>query len=75
MASAEMSATNTDTPEILWADKNVLRRILDEQNKLEGFVPDPAATHEGVRAQMRALGIRAEDNIFSCGIIAARDEE
>ena len=40
-----------------------------------GIVLNPDATHEGVRAQMRALGIRAEDNIFSCGIIAAREPD
>lgn len=67
--------TENSPQENIWADKKMLIRLLDAQNAAEGFVPDPTATHEGVRAQMRALGIRAEDNIFSCGIIAARDEE
>jgi 3-mercaptopyruvate sulfurtransferase SseA len=59
----------------LFADKKELQRIVAEQNTKMGFVPDPTATPEKVRAMMRALGIRREDNIFSCGIIAARDEE
>lgn len=64
--------TNTAT---LFADKQELQRIIAEQNARLKFIPNPTVTHEEVRAQMRALGIHAEDNIFSCGIIAARDED
>lgn len=56
-------------------DKEPLRRIVAEQNQKTGFVPDPAATAEKAQAMSLALGIRPEDNIGSCGIIAARDEE
>ncbi len=59
----------------LFLDKKPIQRIVAEQNEKMGFVPDPTATPAKARAMMRRLGIRAEDNIFSCGIIAARDEE
>ena len=58
-----------------FADKAELRRIVEEQNKLMGFIPDPTATAAKSRAMSIALGIRPEDNIMSSGIIAARDEE
>lgn len=58
-----------------FADKKEIQRIVAETNAKTGFVKDPTATPEKVREMMRALGIHAEDNIFSCGIIAARDEE
>lgn len=64
-----------DNTTSLFADKGEIQRIAAEQNALMGIVLNTDATHEGVRAQMRALGICAEDNIFSCGIIAARDED
>jgi hypothetical protein len=56
-------------------DKTEIRRIVAEQNQRLGFVPDPTATPEKAQEMMLALGIRPEDNIFSRGIIAARDEE
>lgn len=67
-------ATKPD-PRAFFLDKKEIQRIVAEQNEKMGFVPDPIATPQKVREMMRALGIRAEDNIFSCGIIAARDEE
>jgi hypothetical protein len=57
-----------------FVDKAAIQKIVAEQNERIGFVPDPEATPEGVRARMLALGIRAEDNMASCGIIAAREE-
>ena len=56
------------------ADKQALRKLVAEQNAILNIVVDPKATPEKVRAMMTGLGIRAEDNLFSCGIIAARDE-
>lgn len=56
-------------------DKKEVQRIVAEQNKLMGFVPDPTATPEKAQAMTRALGIRPEDNVLSRDIIAARDEE
>ena len=58
-----------------FADKKNLRQIVAAQNERTGFVPDPAATPEKAQALTRALGIRPEDNLLSCGILAARDEE
>lgn len=39
-----------------------------------GIPDDPAATPQKARAMMLALGIRPEDNEFSHGLIAAREE-
>lgn len=59
----------------LFIDKTLIRKIVTEQNERMGFVPDPTATPEKAQEMMLALGIRPEDNLFSRGIIAARDEE
>jgi hypothetical protein len=59
----------------LFLDKEPIRKIVAKQNERMGFVPDPTATPEKAREMMRALGIRPEDNLFSRGIIAAREEE
>jgi hypothetical protein len=58
-----------------FVDKKAIQKIVAEQNERMGFVKDPTATPEKAQEMMLALGIRPEDNIFSCGIIAARDEE
>jgi hypothetical protein len=55
-------------------DKKKIQKIVAEQNRVMGFVPDPAATPQKAREMMRALGIRPEDNLGSSDIIAARDE-
>ncbi len=57
-----------------FADKKAIQKLVAEQNAKMGFVKDPAATAEKAQEMMLALGIRPEDNIFSCGIIAAREE-
>jgi hypothetical protein len=56
-------------------DKKKIQKIVAEQNRRMGFVPDPTATPEKAQAMTRALGIRPEENLLSRGIIAARDEE
>jgi hypothetical protein len=57
-----------------FADKKAIQKIVEEQNARIGFVPDPTATPEKAQAMTRALGIRPEENLLSCGIIAAREE-
>jgi hypothetical protein len=59
----------------LFADKQAIQQIVEEQNLATGFVKDPTATPQKAREMMRALGRHPEDNEFSRGIIAARDEE
>ena len=72
MAIAEDELTS------LFVDKAEIRRIVAEQNAKSGFVPDPTATPQQARAMvekcLRAAGLRPEDNIFSRGIIEAREE-
>lgn len=70
-----MAETTERAIRSFFLDKKVIQKIVAEQNEEMGFVPDPTATPQKAREMMRALGIRAEDNIFSYGIIAARDEE
>jgi len=62
-------------PSGFFLDKKELQRIVAEQNENMGFVPDPMATAQKAQEMAIVLGIRPEDNHFSCGIIAARDEE
>ena len=59
----------------LLADKKALRKILEEQDALTGFVPDPNATAQKAREMMLADGIRPEDNAFSRELIRMREEE
>ena len=62
----------------LFLDKHRIRQIMAQQNERIGFVPDPTATperaQEAVEASLRENGVRPEDNVFSCGIVAARGE-
>jgi hypothetical protein len=57
-----------------FVDKDLIRRIVAEQNERMGFVPDPGATAEQAQAMTRALGIPPEANALSSEIVAARDE-
>jgi hypothetical protein len=57
----------------LYVDKSELRRVVDRVNEETDFVPDPDATPEKAQRMMLALGIRPQDNLFSGGIIAARE--
>lgn len=68
---------NMETMDIsrLFSDKAALQRMVEEQNAAIGLVRDPHATAEEARALILAQGVQPEDNTFSCGIIAARDEE
>ncbi len=70
-----MAETSGRSWRSMLADKKALQQVMAEVNAETGFVPDPTATPQKAQEMMIALGIRAEDNIFSCGIIAARDEE
>ncbi len=70
-----MAETYEEVRRRLMVDKETMRKVIAEVNAEMGFVPNPDATPEKVQQMMIAQGIRPEDNIFSCGIIAARDEE
>jgi hypothetical protein len=66
-----MANVSTSTRDF-FVDKKTIKRIVEATNRRVGFVKDPTATPQKARAMMRELGIRAEDNLASCGIIAAR---
>ena len=56
------------------ADKADLQRLLEEQDRQAGFIPDPTATIERLHEMMLADGIRPEDNLASREIIRMREE-
>jgi hypothetical protein len=56
-------------------DKALLRQMAEELNARIGLQYAPTATPEQARARIEAEGVRPEDNLFSCGILAAREEE
>jgi len=45
-------ATAESEIQSLLADKEELRRIMDEQNRIMGFVPDPTVTVERMQARV-----------------------
>ena len=58
---------------LVFADKDELKRILDAQDKLTGFVLDRSSSPQKTRAMMIEHGILADDNSFSCEIIRMRE--
>jgi len=58
----------------LLVDREELLRIVDQQYAVLGIPPDRSATAEQSRALILADGVRPEDNVFSRGIIEAREE-
>ena len=69
-----MATARQPKREELIVDKSKIQRLVAEQTKIMGLPDDPTATAQKARAMMLALGIRPEDNEFSQGIIAAREE-
>ena len=71
------SKTNAFNQKIrpLLADKELLRQIVLAMNAEIGLEYDPTATAEESRRMILADGVRPEDNLFSCGIISAGNEE
>ena len=70
-----MATIERDISKSVFADKAEVRRLVSETNERMGFVPDPAATVEKVRAMMQAEGIRSEDNAFTTELMRMRYEE
>jgi hypothetical protein len=53
-----IAVTDKKLPGITFADKEALLKILEEQDRRLGFVPDPTATAQKARAMMLARGVR-----------------
>ena len=70
-----MKQSNSNSFKRLIVDKDKLRQAVAKSNQETGFVAFPGATGRMAQEYMIAIGINPEDNLFSCGIIAARDEE
>ncbi len=68
-----MSIITKPDLESLFADKEALRKILEEQDKRTGFILDPTATGERAQELSLADGVRPEDNIGSREIIRIRE--
>ncbi len=73
-----MAIVERDIDRSMFIDKRRIQQIVAQQNEKMGFIPDPMITpeeaQEAVEQSLRENGLRPEDNIFSCGIIAAREE-
>ncbi len=73
-----MDETITLDVKRFFIDKAPLQKLVKEQNERVGIVLDATATPERsqeVTAEaLRRSGLRPEDNIGSCSIIAARGE-
>lgn len=71
----EMTIQNAER---FFINKSHIQQVVAQINQQTGFVPDPTITPEdaqqAVEQSLRENGLRPEDNIFSCGIIAAREE-
>ncbi len=69
-----MAVARKPQVEDLYLDKREIQRLVAEQYAAMGIEDDPTATPQKAREMMKALGIRADENWFSRGIIAAREE-
>jgi len=70
-----MATIEREIGKSVFADKEEVRRLVAETNERMGFVPDPNATVDKVRAMMAAEGIRPEDNSFTAELMRMRYEE
>jgi hypothetical protein len=68
-----MTTVSKPGRERLFADKKAIQKVIAEQHVRTGFVKDPTATAERAREMILADGVRPEDNLFSRGIIEARE--
>jgi hypothetical protein len=70
-----MANEQTSKEDARLVEKEKLRAILHSLYAEMGFEYDPEATAQQSREFALEDGVRPEDKLFSCGIIAARDEE
>ncbi len=70
-----MITQRAEQTERLMADRKHLQELMLEVNRQIGLEYDPTATADKARELILADGVKPEDNLFSCGIIAARDED
>jgi hypothetical protein len=61
--------------ETLMTDRKPIQQLMLEIKRQIGLEHDPKATADKARERILADGVKPEDNLFSCGIIAERDEE
>lgn len=73
---AVLETPRPDTKSLFISEEQMeeFRAIVARQFEEMGIEYDPTATAEDSRRAMRAEGIRPEENLFSRGIIAAREE-
>jgi len=58
----------------LFADKEKIKKAVEELYQTLGLIHDPTATAQRARALILADGVQPEDRLFSRGIIEAREE-
>ena len=70
-----MVSEQATTEDARRAESEKLRAILHQVYADMGIEFDPNATAQQARQMALDDGVNPEDKLFSCGIIAARDEE
>ncbi len=70
-----MASEQVITEEARVAEREKLRAILHQVYAQMGIAFKPDATAQRARQMALDHGVNPEDKLFSCGIIAARDEE
>lgn len=72
-----MSEVTGQQTKPFFMDKGPLQQLVREQNERMGIAPDLLASPERAQAltaeALRRSGLRPEDNIGSCSVIAARE--
>lgn len=75
----EMDKAAVHQTKPFFVDKGPLQQIVQEQNERMGITADLLASPERAQAltagALRRSGLRPEDNIGSCSVIAAREGE
>jgi hypothetical protein len=68
------STTSAKRQDSFFLVNTTIQQIVADGNNALKFVPNANATPQRAREMMIASGIDPKDNLGSCGIIAARDE-
>ena len=70
-----MAIIERDINKSVFVDKDEIRRLVVEVNARIGFVPDPTATVQKVRAMIQAEGLHPKDDAFITEIMRRRYEK
>jgi hypothetical protein len=69
-----MSLVEEPELQTLFADKEKIKKAVEELYQTLGLIHDPTATAQRARALILADGVKPEGRLFSHGIMEAREE-